>query len=413
MIHICFGLHDKNGRYSKFTGTAMLSILENTASEVTIHILHDNTLSHDNRDKFIYLAGRYSQHVKFYNVEKVFLQKFPEAGTLSEKFQLLYSPAAMYRFLIPHVFSAAVDKVIYLDSDIIVNMDIEELWHIRLGVQPLGAVPVSFQNSDVQAGVARARKMFRMCEDGGVKPEDYFNSGVLLMNLRIFREEDSNLTSAIKSIAVYPEYEFLDQDVLNYCFAARALRLPVKFNRAVRYERLEGNGEVERKIYHYAGQNSVWSFNLDMRDAFNRLWMDYFMKTPWFNLASFGRLYESVQRMHIRLKQAMINTSALMSGKTRVFFTMPENLEATKEVFAVRDDEEIILAENQDSLRKLLVEMKTSQGKKVFFIMVTDFPFSVLTEAGFVRGRDFLNGFEFLSEAHGFPLDSHRLLKAM
>lgn len=413
MIHVCFALYDKNGRYSKFTGTAVLSLLENTSSEVTIHILHDNTLSTDNRDKFFFLVGRYGQHVKFHNVERLFLEKFPETGTLSDTFQSLYSAAAMYRFLIPQLFSASVEKVIYLDSDIVVNLDIEELWRVQLAGRPIGAVPVSFQNADVQEGVTRARKMFRMCEDGGVKPEDYFNSGVLLMNLRVFREEETTLTSAIKSISVYPEYAFLDQDVLNYCFAARAVRLPVKFNRAVRYERLEGKGTVERKIYHYAGQNSVWSFNLDMRDAFSRLWMDYFMQTPWFNLESIGRLYESVQRIHIRLKEVMINTSAMMSGKTRVFFTMPENLAATKEVFALNENEEIILAESEESLRKLLGEMKTHQGKKVFFIMVTDFPFSVLTDAGFVRGQDFINGFDFLSEAHGFPLDSYRIIKAI
>lgn len=29
MIHVCFSLHDKTGAYSKFTGTAMLSIFEN------------------------------------------------------------------------------------------------------------------------------------------------------------------------------------------------------------------------------------------------------------------------------------------------------------------------------------------------------------------------------------------------
>ena len=29
MIHVCFGLHDKDGRYSKFTGTAMTSLFEN------------------------------------------------------------------------------------------------------------------------------------------------------------------------------------------------------------------------------------------------------------------------------------------------------------------------------------------------------------------------------------------------
>ena len=411
MIHVCFSLHDKTGRYSKFTGTAMLSMFENTSSEVTVHILHDKTLTPNNRDKFIYLAGRYNQHVEFHNVEKFFTAEW--AAALSENFQALYSSAAMYRFLIPKFFPASVDKVIYLDSDVIVNTDIEELWRTRLVSEPVAAVPASLQNADLQDGIKRVRRMFRMCEDGGVKPEDYFNSGVLLINLRIFRDEEENLMSAIKSIAAYPEYKFLDQDVLNYCFAARALRLPVKFNRAVRYERLEGNAEPLKKIYHYVGQNYLWSVNLDMSDPFNRLWMDYFMKTPWFGVESIGRLYESIKRIHIQLKQAMITTSTIMSGKTRVFFSMPENLAATKEVFEVKDNEEIILAESEDSLRALLYEMRISQGKKIFFIMVTDFPFDVLTEAGFVRSQDFVNGFEFLSEAQGAPLDTHRLIKAM
>ena len=29
MIHVCFCLHDATGRYSKFTGTAMLSMFDN------------------------------------------------------------------------------------------------------------------------------------------------------------------------------------------------------------------------------------------------------------------------------------------------------------------------------------------------------------------------------------------------
>ncbi|MBR3050926.1 MAG: hypothetical protein IKG61_05695 [Selenomonadaceae bacterium] len=60
MIHVCFGLYDKTGSYSKFTGTAMLSLFENTSADVTVHILHDETLTQDNREKFIYLAGRYN-----------------------------------------------------------------------------------------------------------------------------------------------------------------------------------------------------------------------------------------------------------------------------------------------------------------------------------------------------------------
>ena len=61
MIHVCFAIYDKTGRYSKFTGTTMLSLFENTTSSVTVHILHDNTLPAENRDKFSYIAGRYGQ----------------------------------------------------------------------------------------------------------------------------------------------------------------------------------------------------------------------------------------------------------------------------------------------------------------------------------------------------------------
>ena len=71
MIHVCFALRDETGYSAKFVGTAMLSMFENIFKplpSITVHILHDNTLTADNRSKFSYLAGRYGQQVKFYNV---------------------------------------------------------------------------------------------------------------------------------------------------------------------------------------------------------------------------------------------------------------------------------------------------------------------------------------------------------
>ena len=78
MIHVCFGLHDGDGRYSKFTGTAIASMFVNTSAEVTVHILHDNTLTQDNRNKFVYLAKRYGQLVKFYNIEELCADKIAQ-----------------------------------------------------------------------------------------------------------------------------------------------------------------------------------------------------------------------------------------------------------------------------------------------------------------------------------------------
>lgn len=52
MIHVAYGT---GNLYAKFAGTSMLSIFENTTSDVTVHILHDNTLTNDNRDKFSWM----------------------------------------------------------------------------------------------------------------------------------------------------------------------------------------------------------------------------------------------------------------------------------------------------------------------------------------------------------------------
>lgn len=62
--------------------------------------------------------------------------------------------------------------------------------------------------------------------------------------------------------------------------------------------------------------------------------------------------------------------------------------------------------------------MKASQGKCVFFIMTEkflnkNFPFELLTNEGFALGKNFLRGWEYLSEAHGNRLNSYPFIQAM
>ena len=109
MIHICFGVYDKDGRYSKFTGT-------------TIHILHDNTMSLYNYEKFVYLAGKYGQQIKFYNVEKICADKMEEIKKLFPRVDIArFTVGAMYRLVIAKVLPANINKAIYLDSDMLVK----------------------------------------------------------------------------------------------------------------------------------------------------------------------------------------------------------------------------------------------------------------------------------------------------
>ena len=355
----------------------------------------------DNREKFSYLAGQYNQLVKFYNVEELCADKLEEIIKLIPHIKTSrLSVGTMYRLLTLQILPADIDKIIYLDSDIIVNLDINELWRIDLGDKPFAAVPESSN------GISS--KNFILCHKGYVKGEDYFNCGVLMMKPRLLRDNEL-LMKGIKFVGEQPLCVNLDQDVLNYLFSEKYLKLPAKFNFfTVRVRHLE-EANYERVIYHFAGPN----FGITMSNPFNRLWLKYFSKTPWFGTETVEHLYASFNQIHVGLKNSMIQVSAAMSGKTRAFFTTPANLDALKKIFFVSDDEEILLAEDQSSLQKLIDAMKKSRGKKIFFILLQFFPFQALAEAGFVFGKDFFNGFDFLSAAHGLPLNSYLLIQAM
>lgn len=413
MIHVCFALYDKTGHYSKFTGTAMLSMFDNhipppTAPSITVHILHDNTLSTENRDKFIYLAGQYGQLVKFYNVEVLCADKLTEIKQLVSQIvtKSRFTLATFYRFLILNVLPENIDRCIYLDSDIIVNLDIKELWQIELGDKPLAAAPEVEINYLDHPVVGRTKFLV---VQGLTAYEDYFNSGVLMMNLTYLRRAQDRLLEGVKFLNSHPEMKHLDQDILNWLFSKDYVKLAEKFNVFVNIERRRNGRKPPRKaIYHYI----YITLQLE-NDLFNRLWMSYFIRTPFFDAEAIGRLYDGFNKTQFGLKQSLIQLSALMSGKTRAFFTAPDNVNAVKGIFFVRDDEEIIPAKDNESLKKLLYAMNASRGRKIFFIIFPNFPFEVLKKFGFVPGRDFINGVDFLYDIHGLPTDSHPLIKAM
>ena len=405
MIHVCFGLHDKTGRYSKFTGTAMRSIFANTASEITIHILHDNTLTQGNRDKFFYTAGQFNQRVEFYNVEELCKDKVAALkGNLSEDFDAAFTVAAMYRFFIPQLLASDIEKAIYLDSDIVVNLDVKELWQIELGDKPLGAIAESVTDSFCYKINSAANPLI---VNGGVRYEDYFNSGVLLMNLNLLRDEAETLLRGINFVADN-QLGYMDQDALNYLFAKTYLKLPAKFNSFVRENRRLSE-TVAGKIYHFAGDE----LKMYSDDPFNRLWLDNFIKTPWFDAQTFERLHANFNKIQVGLLTAMINLSALMSGKTRIFCILQDYIDLVTKKFIVQGEDEIILISRDSSVDKLIDLMNVSRGEKLFFIMAPDFPFNVLEAAGFVNGRDFLNCFDFLPETHDEPINSNPLIQAM
>ena len=406
MIHVAYGT---SNLYAKFAGTSMLSIFENTTSDVTVHILHDNTLTNDNRDKFSWIAGRYNQRVEFHNVEEICGKDIEKIRNGISKENLdRFSIATFFRLFAAQAIPENVVKIIYLDSDTIINLDIAEMWRFEPGDKPLAAV-LEWEDTRVsQYGLS-------LCREGLVKPEDYFNAGITIMNLERLRREEKRIRGGVEFIINRPQHHLVDQDMLNYCFSTEYLKLPSKFNCWVRRERASGKTAIERKIYHFIGKGD--SLGLDARDNFHRLYWKYFAMTPWFNAEMILNLGAGVIQMHVAQQNFAVRVSALLSGKTRAFFTEPASVPALKQIFATNDAEEILTLTSDESVKQLAEAMNVSRGRRVFFVLVQPGIYvqlkEILTQAGFVEWRDFVNALEFLSEAQGVPLNAWQIIKNM
>lgn len=128
-----------------------------------------------------------------------------------------YTEAASLRLLLPELLPD-LDRVLYLDCDIIVRQDLAKLWsETDLGDNYLGAV--------YEAAIEGQAERFRAL---GCDPAKYFNSGFLLMNLEQMRQE--KVSERLLEACRVPYLEFPDQDALNQVCQGRVLPLSPLYN---------------------------------------------------------------------------------------------------------------------------------------------------------------------------------------
>ena len=312
MIHVCYAIYDARGTYSKFVGASVCSLFENTKEPVTIHILHDETLTELNRQRFETIAATYDQTIEFYDVE------LDEKISEFMKNHTQHSPATLYRLGMSKLLPNSIDKVIYLDADTIINLDIKSLWN-EIGADDLfGAV--------VDAGIATegwdSYKQIPSITKGFVKREDCFNAGVWVVNLDKFRAENNFFSEAMKLFGERTS-DFVDNDqgLLNYFYSKRYKKLPGKYNVQLVMERRKGLRHVGEGIYHYI----VRSLNARLNDEFDRLFWHYFVKTPWFDEKFFLDAIDQFRAA--AATQQMVLMKALYTCE-RLIFWAPAALEA-------------------------------------------------------------------------------------
>ncbi len=135
------------------------------------------------------------------------------------------SIAAYYRLFIPDLIPEQIEKVIYLDCDLIVKGDLEKLWRLNVeNYYVLAVQDIMIRNVGSNLGLLNYKKL-------GLKPDSkYFNSGVLVINLKKWRDDKITL----KAVEYLKEnrdiLRFPDQDVLNALFANKWGGLDPKWN---------------------------------------------------------------------------------------------------------------------------------------------------------------------------------------
>ena len=410
MIHVSYGLHDRDGHYTKFVGTSITSIFENTRAPVTIHILHDQTLNADNRDKLNYVVGKYNQRIKFYDVAQLMPERIKFlTDRLPQIFQGRFSVGTFYRLLMTELLPKhEIRRIIYLDADILVNLDIADLWYTRLDEQPLAAV------SELDATGGHMVENKHIITTGRVKDVDYFNAGVLLLDLDAINKAVPNLfNDGVQFLVDNPKCECFDQDILNNYFSTRYLKLPGRFDYFVQADRtFMKTNKLERYIYHYAGQE----INFDMTNVYSKFFFENFMRTPWFSTETIGKMYDYLRRANLQMRTTLQQMSSILTQKRRAFFIETQVIAAMKKFFGVIDGEEIIDAKQSGAIEKLIKAMRASQGKKIYFILVTNIKplHERLTREGFKYGADYVNARNFLAENQGgTPMNSYEFIKNM
>lgn len=201
-IHIAFGATENWLKYTRVTITSIL-LNAKDSDNYTFYILCDNfspkTINFLER---LYAVG--NCELKFIKIDNsLFDGAIHDWLGVSSSYRLILSS------LLPHL-----DKILYLDSDIIVNKNIAKLYNTDISDYYIAAV------EDKNSNMMKSRV-------GLTESQTFINAGMQLFNLKKFRKE--NLEDIIFQKLRESTF-YTDQDVINDVCRDKILQLPLRFN---------------------------------------------------------------------------------------------------------------------------------------------------------------------------------------
>lgn len=252
-------------KYVMPTTVAITSILENKKKSTSYHFyILGNTLSSTSKSII--------NKLKTDDTEITIIDSAKELNFKSGA-NAHVSKTACLKFYLPEILEN-LDKVLYLDSDIIVQKDLTDLYETNICDYYLAscldalATSVSYDNR-------------------------YFNSGVMLLNLEKMRKD--NIPNKLIEYKLTKNNTFMDQDAFNNVCKTSIKILPSRYNFLIMLmNRNKKHIDVNffdkdfdkntKKIYkkcsiiHYAYKYKPWEYNL--KDI-TKIFLKYYNKSPY------------------------------------------------------------------------------------------------------------------------------------
>lgn len=264
---------DKN--YIKYCGVTLTSILlSNPEENFTFHIFCDD-ISEQDIAKVEATTEKFNTNIIIYNLDLNLLKKFSTNMAGNDHISI----AAYFRFIAYGELANYIDKVLYLDSDILVNGDISKFWNIDMTDKCAIVIEDAYGN-DISKRVGT---------------EKYFNSGVMFVDLKKWSK--NNYTSICIRKAMEKVYQFLDQDILNIILDKNVIWLNKYYNYNYSLSRLMDKSKKpsaerlpkEVKICHFIGASKPWHSWVQCIDAVKQYnvvkeqsnWSDNLLITPF------------------------------------------------------------------------------------------------------------------------------------
>lgn len=255
-----------DNNYIACVSVAIYSLVKNSSKEnnYRIIILHTGLNEKSKND----LKELESDNVKisFENIKEKISKTEKD---LALRLRDYYSTSIFYRMFIPTLFPE-YEKAIYLDSDVIVNDDIAKMFEIDLKDNLLGAITDQVVNtSEVFSKYSEVAL--------GIEPVKYFNSGVLLINLREFRkckieEKFIYLLTKYNLDTIAP-----DQDYLNILCKDKVLYLSETWDKMADYGEVIDEKEVH--LIHYNMFKKPWHYK---EIPYSDLFWEYAKQTAYY-----------------------------------------------------------------------------------------------------------------------------------